>query len=344
MKRPPLIVLIASLALAQAAVAGAEGNLARAQPDVQAEGVSRAPGASGAYRFITLGTQGGPMPSPDRSEPANLLMREGSAYLVDAGDNAMTRAIAAGAQFPWLKGVFISHLHFDHIGGLFAILGLRHQTRTHAPFTIYGPPGTRQLITGLQAAMEPSARSGYGIPGEVYVAPDQNITVVELDDGAVVPLEDMTVTVAANSHYSFAPGSAEARRFRSLSYRFDMPDRSIVYTGDTGPSPEVERLAIGADLLVTEMIDLDATLASASVSARRANMDPEVVRQMVAHLSTHHLSTQQIGELATRAGVAQIVVTHLAGGASNGSTLQYVTEINRVFRGPVVIASDLDSF
>lgn len=294
------------------------------------------------YSFVTLGTQGGPMPSMERSEPANLLIKPGAAYLVDVGDDAMTRAIGAGAQFPWMRGVFISHLHFDHIGGLFAVLGLRHQTKTNTPFTIYGPPGTKQLVAGLLAAMEPSARSGYGVPGETYVSPGQNIKAVELDDGAVVTLDDMTVRVAANSHYSFTPGSAEAKRFRSLSYRFDMPDRSIVYTGDTGPSAAVEKLALGAELLVTEMIDLDETLAR--IAQRAPAMTPETAAQMTQHLSTHHLSPRQIAELATRAGVGSIVVTHIAGGPAPNSALRYVSEISMRFSGPIVIANDMERF
>lgn len=301
-----------------------------------------APMGTPGYKFVTLGTQGGPMPSMTRSEPANLLIKPGTAYLVDAGDDAMTRAIGAGAQFPWIRGVFISHLHFDHIGGLFAVLGLRHQTKTTTPFTIYGPPGTRDLVAGLLAAMEPSARSGYGVPGEQYVSPGENIKTVELDDGAVVKLDDMTVRVAANSHYSFTPGSPEAKRFRSLSFRFDLPDRSIVYTGDTGPSPAVEKLAIGADLLVTEMIDLDAILAR--MKQRAGDMPQKVADEMVAHLSKHHLTTRDVGEMATRAGAGSVVVTHFAGGASRDAVLGYAREINRYYTGPVVIAADMDSF
>jgi hypothetical protein len=69
---------------------------------------------------------------------------------------------------------------------------------------------------------------------------------------------------------SFKPGSAEARKFQSLSYRFDMTDRSIVFTGDTGPSSDVERLARGADLLISEIGEPEA--AAAEVKALRPDL------------------------------------------------------------------------
>ncbi|WP_022678063.1 MBL fold metallo-hydrolase [Novosphingobium sp. B-7] len=303
-----------------------------------------APQAPGAYTWVTLGTMGGPMPRPGRNEPANLLMRKGEAHLIDTGDGAMTAMADAGADYPNLRTIWISHIHFDHLGGLFAVLGLRLQSRAVGPLTIYGPPGMKDIVNGLIAAMRPSARSGFGIPGEVAIDPAANIQVVELDDGAVVKLDGFTVRVASNSHYSFVPGSPEEHFFRSLSYRFDMPDRSIIYTGDTGPSDKVTALAKGADMLVTEMIDLDNTLAQ--MNNRVRHISDEEKTHMVEHLTRHHLSPGEIGAMAAKAGVGRVVVTHLAGGGSRSpdADQRYRAAIQQSFKGPVVIAKDMDRF
>ncbi|WP_332796157.1 MBL fold metallo-hydrolase [Sphingomonas sp. LB3N6] len=316
---------------------------AQSAPPVARAGVDR-PQGDKRYAWVTLGTQGGPMPSLTRSEPANLLVRGGAAHLIDAGDNAMTRAIGAGATFQTLQTIWLSHLHFDHIGGMFGVLGLRNQTRTVRPLTIYGPPGTRQLVEGLFAAMTPSAEAGFGIPGESEVLPSTGITIIELNGGENIKVGDMTVRAVRNSHYSFPAGSDMDRRFASLSYRFDLPDRSIVYTGDTGPSAAVERLANGADLLVSEMIDLKTTRDR--ISGRAGITDPRTLQQMVEHLTTHHLTTQQVGELAAKAGVKRVVLTHFAGGTSadpNGPG-GYAEQVKQTFKGPVVVAADMDRF
>lgn len=330
------IAVVAALLLS---TAGTPGQVI-AQEAHQAE--SRPNAASSGW--ITLGTVGGPRSDGARNQPANLLLVGDDAHLVDTGDGAMTSMTRAGVAYADLRTVWISHIHFDHVGGLFAVLGLRLQTRTETPLTVYGPPGTRDIVTGLIAAMMPSARSGFGVPGETMIDPAASITVVELDDGAVVDLGDVTVRAVANTHYSFVPGSTEESYYRSLSFRFGMADRSIVYSGDTGPSQALTDLAEGADLLVTEVIDVERTIAGVRRGA--PNMPPQVVEQMRHHLSAHHLTTADIGRLAQEAGVGQVVLTHFAGGADAAGPLiaRYVAEVKASFEGPVQVANDMAQF
>ncbi|MBC2663521.1 MBL fold metallo-hydrolase [Novosphingobium flavum] len=317
-------------------------TMATAQPTPAAQ--SAPPVVRPDVEWVTLGTMGGPMPSATRAEPANLLVHGGKLDLVDAGDGAATAFLRAGGNWRALRSIWISHIHFDHIGGLFGVLGLRLQTRSQEPLTIYGPPGTKAIVDGLVAAMKPSARSGFGVPGEVPIDPAATVRVVELDDGSTVMLGDTRVTAAANSHYSFPAGSDEARTFRSLSFRFDLPGKSIVYTGDTGPSEAVTRLAKNADLLVTELIDVEFTIAN--LRRRATDLSATDLANMETHLRTHHITTADIGAMAAAAGVKSVVITHIAGGGANGGDAsdRYVAEVKRSFAGEVTVASDLKRF
>ncbi|WP_422344930.1 MBL fold metallo-hydrolase [Parasphingorhabdus sp.] len=292
--------------------------------------------------WVTLGTRGGPVTSPTRSQPANLLTFGGKHYLVDVGDGTAGQSGKVGVQTDEIDGIFISHLHFDHTAGLLGILGLRFQTRADEPLTIYGPPGTQELVDGLLAGMLPGATANYGVAGAPIRDHTAGIEVVELRDRDSVEVDGMTVTVRSNTHYSFVPGSDLAARFQALSLRFDLPGRSIVYTGDTGPSTAVEELAQGADLLVAEMMDVP--LIVSNVRKANPNMPEPALNNMATHLRDHHLLPKDVGEMAKRAGVRAVVVTHFAGAERDSPKFfEYLKTIAEHYDGPVVVANDMDS-
>lgn len=290
--------------------------------------------------FTTLGTMAGPIPNPTRSQAANLLRWRDQAFLVDVGDGAPEQLARAGVELTAIDAVFISHLHFDHTGGLFAFLGMRYQTRISAPLAIYGPPGTQRLVAGLLAAMAPAVEVGAGFPGAPRPGAEIGIQVVEMRDGDSARLGDINVTAARNSHYSYPEGSAEAAQYQSLAFRFDAPGRSIVYTGDTGPSAAVERLARGADLLVSEVIDVERAMAD--LRRARPNLPPPALAMIERHFRDQHLTPEQAGQLARAAGVRRLVLTHLAIGNREPESVR--ASAAAAFGGEVVVASDLDRF
>jgi ribonuclease BN (tRNA processing enzyme) len=295
--------------------------------------------------WITLGTQAGPIADANRSQPANVLVSGGRTYLVDVGVGTAQQLARSGIPLSSVQGIFISHLHFDHTGGLAAILGLRYQTNNKDPLPIFGPPGTRELVVGLTQSMIPSAKAGYGIPGAAITDPASTVTVIELAGDDSFDVDVMNVRTVRNTHYSFEKDSEFDRRFRSLSFRFNTPERSIVYTGDTGPSSAVNELARDADLLVAEMMDVDRVIALVADQQRRLNPDPPNLEGVNRHLRAHHLSPEDVGEMAARAEVEAVVVTHIgAPRASAADLLGYIARIGTKYAGPVAIANDLDEF
>jgi len=296
---------------------------------------AQAPG----MQFITLGTASGPDAVPDRAQPANALVVGDAVYLVDAGDGAGAQLAKAGYRLPDVKALLISHLHFDHTGGVLAVLGLRLQLDVADTLLILGPPGTRTFIDGLVAGMIPAQQAAFGVPGRTW---QHRLEVRELRAGDTVNLGDVTVSVAENSHfqspeYNGSPGSV------SLSYRFDGPGRSIVYTGDTGPSEAVTALARGADLFVSEMMDIPLALAN----VRRINpgMPQRVLTGLEIHFRAHHVTPEQVAGMAAEAGVGRVVVTHFGPGiGSPEQAAGYAEVMADTYDGPVTFANDLDRF
>ncbi|MGQ0280332.1 MBL fold metallo-hydrolase [Sphingopyxis sp. Q841] len=285
--------------------------------------------------WIELGTQAGPVPISDRSQPAHLLQWGDQAILIDVGDGAAQQLAKVGVMPADIDVIVISHLHFDHIGGLFGLLGMRYQASLAgaSPLVIYGPPGTQAIIDNLLAAFTPAtALTRMAAP---------TYKVHELRDGSRLDIDGIAVTVAGNSHYDLWPDAAS--RPVSLSYRFDTPGRSIVYTGDTGPSRALETLAAGADLLVSEIMDVESALAP--IQSGRAKLTEKDEAYIRDHFTKQHLVPDEVGKLAAAAKVKSLLVTHFGGASSDPAQVPQLTkQIARHYKGPITFARDLDRF
>ena len=289
--------------------------------------------------WSTLGTMCGPIGSATRAQPANLLYNDEHAIVVDAGDGVVDQLNKAGVPLMSVQTVVISHLHIDHTAGLQGIVGRRLQSMVPTPLTIYGPPGTKQEVDRIQASLQYLIDLlNASLGGQT---PSFHITVNEITDGSTFTVGPAKATAAINSHYStFAPGTAEAQKFQSLSYRFDMADRSIAFTGDTGPSTNVERLARGVDLLVSEIGDPE--IAVDQIKAMRPDLPAFATSAIKQHFEKEHLSPENVGLLAQAAEAKAVVVTH---NPLEGAQMAAARpRISAHFSGPVAFANDLDNW
>lgn len=293
--------------------------------------------------FVILGTQGGPIPSPTRSQPANLLMVDGMKTLVDVGDGTAGQLSKLRLPTAKIDNVLISHLHFDHMGGLLAMLGLRFQTDSPKPLQVYGPPGTDVLVKGLIASMAPAMEAGYGIPGQPSMTAEQLVKTTVIKAGDSFSIGNTKVIVAKNTHYSFPPDSIKDKKFQSLSFRFETPDKTIVYTSDTGPSTEVETLSKDADIFISEMIDVELVIDL--IKKTDPHLPAKRLEGVKKHLATHHLTASELGKMAANANVKELVVTHLVPGSMTEKHFKtYKKIIAAEFSGKITFANDMDAF
>lgn len=292
-----------------------------------------------ASQVITLGTMAGPLADPTRAQPATLLRWDGGMVLVDAGDGAAGQLAKAGVQLANLRSIVLTHVHADHTGGLYAILATRLQVML-PPITIYGPPGTRRLVSGLLTALAPLSELGLAMPGRPPRDPAASVKVVEIGDGSEVQVEGIKVRAATNSHYLMNGHSPDPSQAQSLSLRFELPGRSVAITGDTGPSQAVAALARDADVLVSEIIDVPETIAH--LRANYPSFPEAAMAAAAAHFAEQHLIAAEVGKLARSSGVKRLVVTHIAMPRSALKAARRA--IARHYQGPVDFAEDLNSF
>lgn len=126
------------------------------------------------------------------------------------------------------------------------------------------------------------------------------------------------------------------------AYRIETASGSFVYSGDTGPSENVVTLARDADVLISEVIDIEST----SVTLGRTGTIPsDVMPGLLAHMREDHLVPEEVGKIAGAAGVRKLVLTHLVPGNDGETDLSiYTRGISTYFKGEVVVARDLGHF
>jgi ribonuclease BN (tRNA processing enzyme) len=247
-------------------------------------GAQQAAPAKSGTRLITLGTRSGPTPTVGRAQSSNLLIVNGALYVVDAGDGVTRRLTRLGVNFRDIGDIFITHPHSDHTSGLAALLTVIYDANRTSPVNVYGPPGTEADMRGLLAYL--NVNSEVRISDGTKVVPAARIFAGhDLSVGPVLQAANVKVTAVENTHFHFPPESPGYGKYKSYAYRFDTPDRAIVFTGDTGPSEAIAELAKGADMLVSEVTGpIDEYRAQQIKIGRWQTLTPEQQAGSLRHM------------------------------------------------------------
>lgn len=275
-------------------------------------------------RLLLLGTKGGPRPSLLRSNPANLILSEGSAYLVDCGYGTTRQLLLAGVQPHELDAIFITHHHSDHTLELGPLLYQAWVGGLRRPIDVFGPPPLATLINGFFASLwfEIATR----MEDEGRSDPRHLVRIHEIDAPSVA-LDTAKIRVTAGPVHH--PPLRHA-----FAYRFDTQHRSVVLSGDTAMCPGLVALARRADVLVHEVMHVE--------SLPRLIAGLPNAPALHTHLLASHTTTEQVGSVAARAEVGTLVLNHFVPGDDPTITEEmWLAPPMRVFDGPVIVGRDL---
>jgi ribonuclease BN (tRNA processing enzyme) len=120
----------------------------------------------------------------------------------------------------------------------------------------------------------------------------------------------------------------------SFALKFEFPGKTIVFSGDTAYFPPLADFARGADILVHEVMYAPAMEAL----MRRTPNAPT----LLAHLKASHTLTDEVGRIATQAGVKKLVLSHLVPADDPNVTEKVWTDaVRETWKGDLVVAHDL---
>ena len=282
-----------------------------------------APRSSRRSRLILLGTAGGPSPKIDRAAPANAIVVGDDIYIIDCGNGVARQMALAGLDLGRIRDVFITHQHSDHNADYGNLLLLAWATDLHTRVDTYGPPPLKRMTELFLEMNDYDIRIREADEGRPPLKP--LIVPHEITQGGPVMRDaNVKVTAALVQHPLVKP---------AFAYRFDCPDRSIVFSGDTRPSENLVELARGADILVHEVIDLAAigVLEKELAHAKRLHQ----------HLLAAHTPMSQVGQVATKAGVETLVLNHFVPGTPPIPDKVWYDAVKPHFKGQLVIGHDL---
>ena len=274
-------------------------------------------------RVILLGTKGGATLA-SRSNPATLILVNDTPYVVDCGYGVSRQLISAGVALDRLRYVFLTHHHSDHNIEFGPLLYNAWVTPKPVKIDVYGPPGLQRLTSAFFAYQKFDIETRIADEGMMDLR--KMVAVHEFKEaGVVMQNEDVKVTSLQVRH----PPITQA-----YAYRFEAKDRSVVISGDTAYLPKLAQFAKGADVLIHEAMyvpALDALIRQTTNASR-----------LREHLLASHTSTEDVGRIATEAGVRTLVLSHLVPGGDPSITDEQWSEgARKHFKGRIIVGKDL---
>lgn len=324
-----------------------------------------------SFKLVLLGTRAGPPADQHRTGIATAVVVDGNVYMVDCGRSAVTQYVKSGLRFDALRGIFLTHLHADHIADYynFILLAGNSQNRNIDP------------VTGLNDTL--SEKIGVWGPGAAGGLPEKfgggSAPTVGEDENPTPGTREMTMLC----HRAYAYSSNLFLRDMGIRDPRSLADVNDIAIPDIGAdfqnrAPDMEPFVVMDDGVVRVSAILvphgpvypafafrfDCAYGSVTFSGdtayssnliRLADSSDVLVHEALNlegwdssspvffdHLLQSHVEVQKVGDIAAKARCGKLVLSHIADMAENPIPVdKWQRWAQSGYDGEVVVGEDL---
>lgn len=226
------------------------------------------------------------MPISDRNPSAQALSVHGRLFLIDCGEGTQRQMRRMHISFTKIEAIFISHIHGDHVFGLFGLLNSMAMYGRTADLYIYGPQALGSIVKFYE--------SFFGSEGAFKIV----FTAVKCREPQLVH-ESKAVRVSAFplNHKIECYGYRfdeilSPKRLAAVAEGSPVSPKSYAYCSDTAPFERLPEWVKGVDCLYHEATYMEAMSDKAG--------------------KYYHSTTCQAAECALKAGVGKLIVGHFS--------------------------------
>lgn len=280
---------------------------------------------SSRVKVQMLGT-GGPELFGDRASSGYLVWLDDKArIIVDTGPGSVQRFKQSGAKYEDVELMLFTHFHVDHSADFPTYIKGGYFTERDRDLVVMGPSGNALLPSATQFVERMlEAKTGvYPYLSDYLTPTDDRAYKIKT---TTIPWSDQNLeirTIYQTGDFLVKSVPVHHGPLPALGYRIEAAGCVMSFAGDmSGRLGQMPKLARGSDILVAHnAIPEDATGAAANL----------------------HMKPSTIGEMATTAGVKQLVLSHLMRRTIDRKA-ETLRLIRKRYKGPVTFPNDLDVF
>ena len=239
-----------------------------------------------------------PLPAPGRAEACILVEAGDDIYIFDIGNGSNVNLQQYQVPWPNVKGIFISHMHSDHLADLpDAHLASWVQGR-ELPLKVYGPEGINLVTKGFELAYSADFQYRNDHHGDKIMP----MSVAGYDTNEIKDNQYINNNTAGLEILPFAVNHQPVNH--AFGFKISYKGRSIVISGDTINDGSVQKYSQDIDLLIHSAISLDIVERIRSVTPI-----PQLDK-ILFDIQNYHTPIEEAGEIARDANVKHLLIYH----------------------------------